>query len=148
MRIYKSTENVNFLKNGVLFFDNNALVAIINNEVDFAPFLKTVVDYQCTLMTIPSVGFEFSRTDSIENYSKRNEFLKEYLTVYPVERHVEIQIVKFKDFIFVLHNTARYAFDKALVKFAGNGGFYGECNKKAYRDSDSRHLGYRERLSE
>ncbi len=104
MRIYKSTENVNFLKNGVLFFDNNALVAIINNEVDFAPFLKTVVDYQCTLMTIPSVGFEFSRTDSIENYSKRNEFLKEYLTVYPVERHVEIQIVKFKDFIFVLQN--------------------------------------------
>jgi len=104
MKIYKSTEDVDFLKNGILFLDNNALVAIINNEVDFAPFLKTIIDNQCILMIIPSIGFEFSRTDSIKDYSRRNEFIKEYLTVYPIERYMEKQIAKLKEYIFVIQN--------------------------------------------
>jgi len=41
------------------------------------------------LVTIPSVAFEFSRTDSIAGYDTRANFIKNFLDIYPIEKHLQ-----------------------------------------------------------
>lgn len=86
------------LKNRFIILDTNTLIALLSFGKEFAPFITELIDNGCTFLTIPSVRFEFSRTETIEGYNKRTELLKNLCTIYPIERHLE----DFNELILVL----------------------------------------------
>lgn len=64
MKIYNLLEIVSYAKEGYLFLDTTALVAMVNYEEYFSDLLSKLRDVDCPILTIPSVVFEFTRTDS------------------------------------------------------------------------------------
>ena len=86
MKIYPSVP-ADFLRDGILFFDNSALVALINHEDVFGKLINEFRELRCSFAIIPSLFFEFTRTDSVANYNKRVHFLKNHIDmIYPVEK--------------------------------------------------------------
>lgn len=100
MKIY-NIEKLSTYKLGYLFLDTSSLIAIISYFKDFSHSLSTLKENGRILVTIPSVAFEFSRTDNIESYNTRAKFIKEFISIYPIERHLN----KFTPLIPVLHKT-------------------------------------------
>lgn len=100
MKIY----NLGGLSNynvGYLFLDTSSLIAIISYFKEFSDCLTTLKRNGRALVTIPSVAFEFSRTNNIANYNTRARFLKEFVSIYPIEKHLQ----NFTPLIPVLHKT-------------------------------------------
>lgn len=87
MRIH-NIENLSDYGIGYLFLDTSALIAITSYFSEFSSVLHTLKDNGRALLTIPSIAFEFSRTENIENYNLRATFLKEYINIYPIEEHL------------------------------------------------------------
>ena len=86
------------LKNKFIFLDTNTFIALLSFENQFSDLIIRLKTQSCTFFTIPSVKFEFSRTETIEGYNKRVEFLKTLCTIYPIERHLD----DFNELILVL----------------------------------------------
>jgi len=123
MKIFKSA-SVDFLNDKILFLDNNSLIAIINNEQVFKPFLKDLDDCRCVLATIPSVVFEFTRTDNVDGYNKRKRFIKSIIgLIFPIEKYID----KFSDLILILQRIkgnisySDFLLYCCIYNFLGNG---------------------------
>jgi len=77
------------IKGQYLFFDTSSLIAIINHPDLFEKLIADLLHSGCTFSTIPSVVFEFTRSDSLDTYDKRIRFIKTMgISVYPIERHL------------------------------------------------------------
>lgn len=98
MKIYHNHTLIAELSNKFLFFDNNSLVHIIAYEKLFSPLVTNLREKGCEFVTIPSVKFEFSRTNTIEGFNKRTKFLQTFAATYPIEKHMG----EFSDLILVL----------------------------------------------
>jgi hypothetical protein len=98
MKIY-NIEDLSRYKAGYLFLDTSSLIAIISYFKEFSGILNTLKENGIALVTIPSVRFEFSRTNNIENYNIRAGFIKDYVSIYPIEKHLQ----SFTPLIPVLH---------------------------------------------
>ena len=89
MKIYYDKALLSKLGVGYLFIDTTSLIAIITHEELFSEFLEVMEQAGRALVTIPSVAFEFTRTDSIKSYNTRVQFIKNRVSVYPIEKHIE-----------------------------------------------------------
>jgi hypothetical protein len=88
-RIYYQKEDfLAFRRNTFLFIDNNALITFIENTTLFFEVVSKLKPLGIELTCIPSVLFEFSRTDSLVNQQKRLKFYNEYIRTYPIEKHL------------------------------------------------------------
>lgn len=99
MKIYNLESVLSSLKGKHLFLDNTALILLVNYIEIFSDFLIKLKEVNCELLTIPSVAFEFQRTDNIEAFNKRTTFLKTYVTTYSIERHLQ----EMEDLVPVIH---------------------------------------------
>lgn len=77
------------LSNSTIFFDNNALIGLLNKPELLNFFLDLRTQGGCEFLTIPSVVIEFARTDDISNYNERMRFIDQIFTVYPIEKHID-----------------------------------------------------------
>ena len=100
MNIY-NIEELSKYKVGYLFLDTSSLIAIINYIGEFSHILYKLKENGRALVTIPSISFEFSRTTNIESYNSRIEFIKEFVSIYPIEKYLH----KFTPLVPVLHKT-------------------------------------------
>jgi hypothetical protein len=89
MKIFYDKNLISKLAGGFLFLDTNSLISLINFEGLFTDFLIEIKNVDCALLTIPSVVFEFSRTENIGEYNKRTAFIKAIVDVYHIEKHLE-----------------------------------------------------------
>lgn len=55
----------------------------------FSDFIVRAKKNGNVFMTIPSITFEFTRTDSIDTYNSRIDFLNKYIDIYPIEKSLE-----------------------------------------------------------
>lgn len=101
MKIYNCLNLSNNPRGSFLFLDNNCLIAIISHEEAFGDILEEFSQKGYAFTTIPSVAFEFSRSDTIETHNKRVTFLKKYTSIYPIERHID----EFPDMMLVLQKA-------------------------------------------
>lgn len=99
MKIYYDCEILSNLENSLLFLDTSSLIAVTTYENLFSNFLTEIGKVNCEMVTIPSVLFEFSRTESIDIYNKRMKFIENYVNVYPIERHYD----QYEELIPILH---------------------------------------------
>lgn len=76
-------------KHSTLFFDNNALIALLSND-ELLDLFHEIRAQETEFLVIPSVAIEFMRTDSIENYNNRAAFLNTFCKIYPFERTIDI----------------------------------------------------------
>lgn len=89
MKIYKDDALASDLKDSYIFFDTSTLVALLNFETIYKEILVELKNLDCVFLSIPAVSIEFSRTDSIEGYNKRINFLKSLsLGLYPIEKNI------------------------------------------------------------
>lgn len=99
MKIYFQESLLSENKIKYLFLDNTTLILFLNYIQEFSDFIAKLKSNGCVFLTISSVVFEFSRTDSIEGYNKRISFLETYVdTIYPIEKHKK----DFTDLILIL----------------------------------------------
>jgi len=89
MKLYYQKEIIDKLGVGYLFIDTCTLILVTNYLEEFSPVLRSLKNQGKELVTIPSVEFEFSRTDNIQVYNTRAQFLKDYVSIYPIEKHLE-----------------------------------------------------------
>lgn len=89
MKIYYNKTLISNFGLGYLFLDTSSLIAIINYEKLFSDFLAEIEQTKRTLVTIPSIIFEFTRTDSIDTFNTRVKFINKYVQIYPIEKHLE-----------------------------------------------------------
>lgn len=89
MKIHYPQEILPSLGAGYIFFDTSSLIAIISYEREFNTIIGELKNQGRALVTIPSVAFEFSRTDSIKGYNTRANFIKNFLDIYPIEKHLD-----------------------------------------------------------
>ncbi|MDO8657640.1 MAG: hypothetical protein Q7K55_02790 [Candidatus Levybacteria bacterium] len=99
MKIYYDCETLSNLENSFLFLDTSSLIAVTTYENLFNNFLTEIGKVNCEMATIPSVLFELSRTESIDTYNKRMKFIKNYVNIYPIERHYD----QYEELIPILH---------------------------------------------
>jgi len=93
MKIYKNSVFVSDLKDGYIFFDTSALIATLNFETIYKEILVELKKNDCIFLSIPAISIEFSRTDSIEGYNKRINFLKSLsLGFYSIEKNISENI--------------------------------------------------------
>lgn len=89
MKIYKNNALASDLKDSYIFFDTSALIALLNFDTIYKEILVELKNLDCIFLSIPAVSIEFSRTDSIEGYNKRINFLKSLsLGFYPIEKNI------------------------------------------------------------
>lgn len=100
MNIYNLKELLKY-KVGYLFLDTSSLIAIVNYIDEFSHILYKLKENGRVLVTIPSVSFEFSRTNSIEGYNARIQFIEEFVSIYPIEKYLHV----FTPLVPVLHKT-------------------------------------------
>jgi len=106
MKILYNTKIASLLKSpSYLFFDTSSLNLIIQYEKQFVDLLKTLNDSSIAFTTIPSVYFEFSRTDDFNVFIKRKSFFQSILRVYPIETHYQ----EYKHLIPILHKIKKTA---------------------------------------
>lgn len=98
MKIYYDSDLISELSNQYLFLDTNALINAFSHQQEFGELLKSLKDRKCALITIPSVVFEFTRSDNLEIYKKRAEYLSTLVDVYPIEKNLN----EIEDGLFVL----------------------------------------------
>lgn len=101
MKIFNSASD-NYLKDSFLFFDTGTLITIVENQKDFSIFLDNLKKINCAFLTIPSVAFEFSRTDNISKFKERNVLLSNF-TIYPIEK--QFKDIK-TDLIYILQKLS------------------------------------------
>ncbi len=89
MEIYYRKEVIDTLGVGYLFIDNCSLILISSYQKEFSNILSSLKDQGKVLVTIPSIAFEFSRTDNIQVYNTRRKFLEDYVSIYPIEKHLK-----------------------------------------------------------
>ncbi len=99
MKIYNLDSVLIDLEGKHLFLDNTALILLVSYIEEFSDFLIELKEVECVLLTIPSVAFEFQRSDNIEILNKRTEFLNSYIEIYSIERHLR----ELEDLIPVIH---------------------------------------------
>lgn len=86
MKIWTNSDLPSKLNNAFLFLDTNSFVTALNYE-EFGKILFDLKESSCSLLTIPSVVFEFTRgSDSIDSYNKRLRFLESLADIYPIEK--------------------------------------------------------------
>ena len=94
----------------------------MNYREQFSEVLYKLRKENCAFLTIPSVAFEFQRTDSIEGLNKRTDFLNTYTKIYQIERHIH----EFDEVITVLQKIkgkisySDFLLYCCLYKFAGS----------------------------
>ena len=71
MKIYNLNSILTNLQDGLLFLDNTSLILLLNYREQFSEVLYKLRKENCAFLTIPSVAFEFQRTDSIEGPNLR-----------------------------------------------------------------------------
>jgi hypothetical protein len=86
MKIYNELNLVKNPSGSFLFFDTNSLIAVMTYQEDFRAVFSEFKMNDYTFITIPSVVFEFTRTDSINKYNNRNKFINSFLSVFEVEK--------------------------------------------------------------
>src|SRR5258708_1221461 len=89
MKLYYQKETIFNLGVGYLFIDTCTLILITNYQKEFANILDELKAQGKQLVTIPSVAFEFTRTDSISAYNTRTKFLENYVSIYPIEKYLD-----------------------------------------------------------
>jgi len=78
------------LASSYLFFDNNALIAMLEVKELLQQFIA-MKESGATLLTITPVAIEFLKTDNLQNYNKRRNFLKTTISgIYSIEKHIDI----------------------------------------------------------
>ncbi|MGH7202951.1 MAG: hypothetical protein ACREHC_00730 [Candidatus Levyibacteriota bacterium] len=100
MNIY-NLEKLSAYNVGYLFLDTSSLIAIVSYLSNFSHVLYKLKENGRALVTIPSVAFEFSRTNNIDSYNTRAKFIKEFISIYPIEKHLD----SFTPLIPILHRT-------------------------------------------
>lgn len=89
MKIYNLASVLSSLKGKHLFLDNTALILFATYFEEFADFFAQLKSSECVLLTIPSVAFEFQRTDNVKTFNKRTSFLTSYISIYSIEKHLQ-----------------------------------------------------------
>lgn len=89
MELYYRKEIIDNLGFGFLFIDNCSLILISTYQKEFGEVLESLKEQDRVLLTIPSIAFEFLRTDNLKTRNTRTQFLKSYITVYPIEKHLK-----------------------------------------------------------
>lgn len=76
MKLQHTSTLVSDLSNKYLLLDTTVLINALKSD-EFLGLLSELSESNCSLVTIPSVTYEFSRnTNTIEGYNKRQEFIK------------------------------------------------------------------------
>ncbi len=109
MKLYYQKEIIDNLGVGYLFIDTCTLILLTTYLEEFSSVLRSLKDQGKELITIPSVEFEFLRTDNLLVYNSRAQFLKDYVTVYPIEKHLDKLSSALKLTIQKVAGTASYS---------------------------------------
>ena len=105
MRIIYEKNITSTFKDKTVFLDTNSIILAMSNPI-FLQFLYDLKFADCTLMTISSVLFEFTRgSDTLEVFNKRSEFVLKDLDVgiYPIEKHLD----DLREFVVVLQKLGK-----------------------------------------
>lgn len=87
MTILHDPKLISSLKNKYLFLDTNTFIAASKHGDYIGKLLLDLRNNDCSLITIPSVLFEFTRTaQSVSDFDKQTKFLRSLATIYPIER--------------------------------------------------------------
>lgn len=101
MKIYNLDSVLSNLSGKHLFLDNTALVLLVSYFKQLGDFFIRLKEIDCALLTIPSVVFEFQRTDNLEIFNTRTSFISSYLTIYSIEKHLQ----ELEDLVPVIHKV-------------------------------------------
>lgn len=88
MKIHYDKESLSKLGVGYTFLDTSSLIAIVSYEKEFSDIIFELKESGRALVTIPSVAFEFARTEDISIYNTRAKFIKDNVSIYPIEKHL------------------------------------------------------------
>lgn len=92
MRIIYDNNLISKFENETLFLDTSTLILSFASDKKFLKLLYDLKRVNCSLLTIPSVFFEFTRgSDSLLKYNERVNFFTEGLGIktYPIERQLD-----------------------------------------------------------
>lgn len=95
MTILYDSSLVSSLSNKYLFLDTNTFIAATKYRDHIGKLLLNLRNNGCSLVTIPSVLFEFTRTaQSVHDFDKQTKFLRSLSTIYPIERNLDESMMK------------------------------------------------------
>lgn len=90
MTILHDPKLVSNLKNKYLFLDTNTFIAASKHGDYIGKLLLNLRNNGCSLVTIPSVLFEFTRTaQSVLDFDKQTKFIRSLAMIYPIERSLD-----------------------------------------------------------
>lgn len=88
MEIHYHKEIISNLGVGYLFIDTCTLILVTSYLEQFGEIISQLEQQGKVLVTIPSVAFEFTRTNNVESYNTRARFLNNHVSIYPIEKHL------------------------------------------------------------
>lgn len=105
MQIIHSEKLIDALDKGLLFFDTNILIGMIEYPQIFSDLMNKLIPTKCSFLTIPQVRFEFTRgATTVEKYNDRIKFLDQFkFGIYPIDNHTN----SFFELIPVLHKVSK-----------------------------------------
>jgi hypothetical protein len=91
MTILHNPKLLSDLRDKYLFLDTNTFIAASKYKDYIGKLLLDLKNNGCTLITIPSVLFEFVRnTQSVADFNSNAKYLHSLATIYPIERHLDV----------------------------------------------------------
>lgn len=98
MKSYLQEDFIHKITNKTVFLDTNTLILFGAYEALVDDVLEQCKAVGCKVLTISSVKFEFSRTDTIQGFENRKILLRKLAEIYPIEDYIE----EFVEFTVVL----------------------------------------------